>query len=439
MLGVIGIIGALALLIFLAYKGWGMMPATALCSVIVILSNGGDVWTVITGDYIEGLKVFIGSYFVLFALGAIFGQFMGDSGAAEAIAYKITTTFGTKHAILVVILASALLTYGGVLIFVVVFAIFPIAKTLYFRARLPKRLILGALGLGTCTFTMTALPGSPSLLNIIPAQTIDSTPMSAPILGILCSLAMFGMGYFYLQREGTKALQAAEFNPSHDYPELLGVENQQDPDASALPNWMISVLPIFVIIGSIVAFSGDIDTVKLVCVALGGGILVIFATSWKYLENPVQSFNAGAQNSVLALLNTSSVVAFGFVVKSMPAFQSFVDFAMGLDFGIYTSIALASNIIAGIVGSSSGGLTIFMQGMGQEFIARGADPDIFHRIAAIAAGGLDSLPHSGAVITMLMVMGLTHKEAYKDFGVVTVVIPMFVTACAVVFLTLLYG
>jgi H+/gluconate symporter-like permease len=86
------------------------------------------------------------------------------------------------------------------------------------------------------------------------------------------------------------------------------------------------------------------------------------------------------------------------------------------------------NVLAGITGSASGGMSIALQTLGSTYAemaqAAGIDPEILHRVSALASGGFDSLPHNGAVITLLAITGLTHRESYADIGMVSVVIPL---------------
>lgn len=428
MLGVIGVLTAIAVIILMAYKGWGIIPASLLCALIVILTNDGDIWKSLSVDYVNGFKFFAGTYFLIFVLGALFGQVMGESGSANSISYKLMGWFGESRAILVVALATSVLTYGGVNLFIVIFTVYPLALILFKAADLPKRLIVATVGIGAGTFTMTALPGSPSIQNLIPAQVLGTTATAAPLMGIICSLFLFGAGVWYVQSRAKKA----KVNGEHFVP---GPRDNMDKisltDVSKLPDWKVAFLPLIIVIGVIFLLKGKMDALYGVSIALAVGIILTYVLNWKRFENPLKALNDGCSNSVMALINTAAIVGFGFVVQNVPAFQAFIKFALGMKFNPLVSEAIAVNVIAGITGSASGGLTIFMKTMGPAFLQTGISPEALHRVASIASGGLDSLPHSGAVITLMMVMGLTHKEAYKDLGVVTVIIPLLATALAV--------
>ena len=430
MIGVIGVLVAIVLVIFLAYKGWGIIPASLICSIIVAVTNGVDVGESLSVNYAAGFTYFAGTYFLIFVFGSIFGAAMSDSGSASSISRKLIDVFGSSRAILVVILATAVLTYGGVNLFIVIFTVYPIALILFQAENLPKRLIVATIALGAGTFTMTATPGSPAIQNLIPAEVLGTTPTAAPLLGIIATILIFGLGYWYILVQAKKARETGEtFIPGpRDNMEKLALT-----DPTKVPNWFAAFLPLVVVIGLILGLKNTFDPMSTVGIALATGIIITFALHWKRFEKPLKALNEGSSNSVMPLINTSAIVGFGFVVQNVPAFQRFVEFALdlGTRFNPLVSAAVAVNIVAGITGSASGGLTIFMKTLGAEYISMGVDPEVLHRVASIASGGLDSLPHSGAVITLLMVMGVTHKEGYKDLGVVTLAIPLLVLAVIV--------
>jgi len=435
MLGVIGVLVAICLVIFLAYRGWSIIPASLLCAFIVVVTNGGDIWQAFSQNYANGFTYFAGTYFLIFVLGALFGQVMGESGSASAIAYKLLELFGESKAIIVVTLATTILTYGGVNLFIVIFTVYPLALILFKAANLPKRLIVAAVGCGGATLSMTALPGSPAIQNLIPAQVLGTTATAAPLMGIVASVILLGCGLWYMEWQAKKARAIGDgFVPGpRDNMDKLALI-----DKSKLPDWKLALLPLVVVIGLIFVLKNKVDALYGVNIALIAGILLTYAMHWKRIANPLKVLNDGCGNSIMALINTAAIVGFGFVVQNVAAFQSFVKFALGLPFHPLASAAVAVNVLAGITGSASGGLTIFMKTMGPAYLEMGVNPEALHRIAALASGGLDSLPHSGAVITVLMVMGLTHREGYKDLAAVTLVIPILAVIVAVLMGMLFY-
>lgn len=162
----LGLLFGLILLIYLALRGVSIVLAAVLCSLVVIVTNGLPLADSLMQGFALGKLgafTFAGKFFLLFACGAIFGRVMGDSMAATSIAMAMVNAWGRDKVLWITTLACALLTYGGVVVFVVIFAIYPLGLRLLQEANIPKRLFTGAVALGAGTFTMTALPGTPSI------------------------------------------------------------------------------------------------------------------------------------------------------------------------------------------------------------------------------------------------------------------------------------
>ena len=445
MLGNLGLLLGLALLIFMALRGVNIFIAALLCSILVALTNG----VAVSGALLEhfpfgplGAFTFAGKFFVLFLCGAIFGKVMAASQAASSIAQAITRGLGTQRTLWVAMLVCAVLTYGGVVVFVVIFTMYPLGITLMREANLPKRLFCAATALGAGTFTMTALPGSPSIHNVIAASALGTDLFAGAWIGLFASLVMIGLGMAYLQREWRLARERGEgFEP-----------NAQDERMQQLagapgsgPHWGIALVPIIVVLGIILlprllmlsgmAAPGEGSLGGLLAFSQSQPILwpslaLIIATGVAVLmfpalrRNTVGLLGQGADDAIMPLLNTAAVIGFGGVVTQTAGFAQFAQWILAVDLPPLLSVFASVSVVSGIVGSSSGGLQIFMQTLAPRYLEMGVDPEVLHRIANITAGGLDSLPHCGAVIAMLMIMGLTHKQAYKDIFVITVLVPV---------------
>jgi H+/gluconate symporter-like permease len=426
--GIIGVLAALALLIYLALRGWNILLISLICAAIVALTNRLSLVDAIMGPYMQGLAGFVQQFFLLFLFGAIFGRIMGDSGAATSVAAMLSRRLGVRHAVLIAVLASAILSYGGVNIFILVFTVYPLGLALVRHANLPKRLLAGAIALGGGTFTMTALPGTPSVQNLIPTAALHTTATAAPWIGIAAAVVMAALGYWYLAAQTAKARRTGEgFAGGHeDAAPSAEIEEQK------LPHWTVSLAPLAVVVGIVIYTS----THKLepplawVSAALAVGSLVGVVLFHKHLKGLAATLGAGAANSALPILNTSAVIGFGITVSTVPAFKDFAQLVSSIHLPPLASASLLVNVMAGFTGSASGGLRIFMQTMAPHYIDLGVAPALLHRISTIASGGLDSLPHSGAVITLLTVMGLTHRQAYKDIFWLTVIVPLVALAVA---------
>lgn len=478
MIGLAGVLLALGLLIFLAYRGISVLLLAPAMALLAAVFAGAPLLGLYTQVFMTSAGGFVISFFPLFLLGAIFGRLMDDSGAARAIAQGLVARLGGGQAILAVVLACAILTYGGVSLFVVAFAIYPIAASLFREADIPKRLIPATIALGAFTFTMTALPGTPAIQNAIPMPFFGTTPFAAPGLGILAAVVMFGAGQWWLMRRAASARARGEGygdHPDHapaPNPDMreraagegFDVAEIEPAPAPAQPPFLLAVLPVVVVILANLIFSSFVipawDTSFLaeprfggvglssvlgvwsIILALSAAILVLVATNWGRLASVKTSLDAGANASVLPIFNTASLVGFGAVIAALPAFDVVRQGVLGIGGeNPLVSLALAVNVLAGITGSASGGMSIALSTLGETYVQMGAAagiaPEALHRITAIATGGLDSLPHNGAVVTLLAICGLTHRQSYGDLAMVAVVFPLLALVVAIVAATFL--
>lgn len=442
-MGEIGVLIGLAVLVYFAIRGVNVLVAALLGAVVVAATNQQSIAQALSTDFTTSMMGFAGKYMLVFLMGAVFGRIMGESKAASAVALALSRRLGPQRVMYILTLACALLTYGGVNVFIVVFTIYPLGLSLMQQANLPKRLLVGPITLGSGTFTMTALPGSPSLQNIIAAKGLGTSLTAGPWIGVTAAAMMFGLGIWYLERQRKLAqLRGEEFRPG-----LTDVVPERSPDPSQMPHPVLAMIPIllvllfimlplwFIAIGygpkdqlpAVLAFSKGQPELW-ICIAMVLGTLLGSALFWNHLPPIWTCVSRGAENAILPLINTGAVIGFGGVVKSTAAFKWFAGLMLQSDLPPLLSATLAINLIAGIVGSASGSLGIFMETLAKSYLDLGVDAGTLHRMVTIGSGGLDSLPHSGAVVSFLTVLGLTHREAYKDIGVVSVVIPLLVSA-----------
>ncbi|MBS7525219.1 GntP family permease [Fusibacter paucivorans] len=421
MIGIIGLIFAILILSILAYKGVSALPLTLLAGLVVILTNRMDIWTSYSEYYLSGYVGFFKGYFLIFASSSLYAKVMEDSGAAVAIGYKFVDWFGKQRAVLVVFLSTAVLTYGGVSLFVVIFAVLPIIMVLFKEGDVPRRLAAGCLGAGAATFTMTTLPGSPQLTNVIPSRFLGTPLTAAPVFSIIAAIFQFVLLYAYLRWEEKRLREAGEH---FSYIEGQDVK-QYEIDRDQLPSAFASFLPLVVLIVLIIALKGVIDNATMLVVA-AMCVATVLATvlHWSRLKDKMKTINVGLSSAVPAIASPCAVVGFGTLVQNSSSFVDIVAWINSFNMNPYVSGTLATAIISGITGSSSGGLQIALQTFGEQFMQSGANLQILHRLIAIAAGSLDSLPHSSGVFLMLAILGLNHKSSYRFFGITTVVIPL---------------
>lgn len=421
----IGIFLGLTLLIILAYRGWSILWVAPIAALVVALFGGVDLLNSYIGPYMVGLGGFVTSWFPVFMLGAIFGKLMEKTGMAQSAAVGITKIFGEKQAIAALVLSAAVLAYGGVSVYVVVFAVYPIGLILFEQANIPKQLMPATIWTGMATFAMVALPGTPQIQNLIPTEYLGTTAAAAPIIGLVSSVIMGGGGILYLNYR-TKVLQTQGVG----YIATLEDQKFKDGLIENPPNLLISLLPLIIVIVALNIFQINI------VISITLGIITILMFSLKDYKKFIGTINEGAGDSVSAIINTAAAVGFGTVVQYVPGFETLKDYVLGLDINPLISVAVSTNILAGATGSSGGGLAIAMEALSESFIQLSADSGIsleaFHRVASIASAGLDTLPHNGAVITILTVTSLTHKQSYKDIFVCGVAIPILAVIPAII-------
>ncbi|MEQ1829768.1 MAG: GntP family permease [Pirellula sp.] len=465
MISVAGIVLSLAVLIYLAYRNVSVLVLAPLCAMLAVLLDGNlPLLGTYTQIFMASVGQFVKDYFPLFMLGAIFGKLMEDSGAATKIAHSVVGFLGIQRTVLAVVLSCTILTYGGVSLFVVVFAVFPVSRSLFRQADLPRRLIPGAIGLGSFTYTMTALPGTVQIQNQIPMQFFRTNVFAAPGLGCIGGAMMFAIGMSWLSYRANQAKKNKEgfglLQPG-DTPE----SENQSMEAAALPSLWSALVPIVCVIGLNYVFSqwiiptwdtsylaqeqfGKTELPKVIgawstIVSMLIAVLVTIALHFRSMERIKLSLADGARTSLLPLFNTASEYGYGNTIRALAGFTIVQKFVMGIAPGNpLISESIAVNALSGITGSASGGLSIALRALGetyyQQALEKGIDPQLLHRVASMSCGGLDSLPHNGALITLLLICGTTHRQSYKDIFVVTVVGPIVATI-AVVYLGTVFG
>ena len=472
MFSTFAIVITLLLLMFFAYRGYSVLILAPIMATLAVLLSGDFLSSIpaYTDVFMGALSGFLLKFFPIFLLGALFGRLMADSGAATAIAKTVVEKLGASKAILAVILVCAILTYGGVSLFVVAFAIYPIAKDLFKAADIPKRLIPAAIALGSFTFTMTALPGTPAIQNAIPIPYYSTNVFAAPILGVIGGTIMFIGGWLWLQSRAKKANAAGEGYGQHDEEDTgsLGATAKDVSKGQVLSehhiSFTVAMIPLVLVISLnalltyLIFPSIDFSNLQTqfpdlniagslglwsIIISLVVACVVLILLNISHWHNLQKTINRGTYDSMLPIFNTASEVGYGAVIASLAGFLIIRDSILNLTpNNPLISEAVAMTTLAGITGSSSGGLSIALSTLGEDYLRMAVDagisPELMHRVAVMAAGGLDTLPHSGAVITLLAICGLTHKQSYLNLAMVTILIPLMAVV-AVIILGTMFG
>ena len=449
LLGAMGLISGLGLLIWLTVRGLNILIAAPLCAAIVAATSG-LAWLPVGGEqanyvsaYTNGFTGFFADWFFMFLLGAIFGEVMGASGSAASVAQWTIRKLGIRHAVLAVVVACAVLTYGGVSVFIVAFSVYALAVHLFREADLPRRFIPGALAFGSVTFTMTSA-GSPEIQNLIPMQYLGTDAYAAWEVSLVVAVLMAGLGYWWLARMVRRAVANGERFEARD-------GDAQAADPASLPNPLLSLLPLAAVLAVFLLCQfperapGVLQPLLparslgkyALLAALGAGIVIALLVGLARRGEMPAAFSRGATGAIIAITNTCAVVGFGAVAQLSPAFQAAVEAVLAMPGSPLIGAAIAVTVIAGLTGSASGGQTIALPLLAPHYLDMGVNPEALHRVVAISSGALDSLPHNGYVVTTIRaVCGETHRNAYGPVGVLTVIVPAIGTVVALMLFAL---
>ena len=460
------ILAALGLLIFVAYRGFSVIIFAPICALLaVFLTEPSYVLPFFSNIFMEKMVGFVKLYFPVFLLGAIFGKVIEMTGIAERIAKVIVRFIGTKQAILTVVLMGAILTYSGVSLFVAVFAIYPFAAQMFREANIPKRLIPATIAFSAFTFSMDAIPGSPQIQNVIPTSFFNTDLYAAPILGMIGAGFIFVAGMLYLESRRRKAAANGEGYYGKGEKAISEMAATSDTATmSSVPtavkvsegkinakDWL-AFLPL-VLVGVMNKFFttyipkwyengfdfanigldsfGNVNmnqnlAIWAVVMALLVGILTAIVLNLQEVKtNFKEAMNVGISGAILATMNTASEFGFGAVIAALPGFTIIQNALSSTFTNPLVNGVVLTNVLAGLTGSGSGGISIVLGVMSEQYIKAANAFDIplevMHRAMSMAAGGMDTLPHNGAVITLLVVCGLTHRQAYKDIFAITII------------------
>ena len=422
MLGVIGIILALVVLVYLTFKGWHMGVVAIASSLIIIVTSGMDIWPAISESFAGSFTSFAGSWFLIFSLGAVFGKVMDQGGASLSIANWMVKVLGKQHIVLIVLLTTLVLSYGGIGVFVIAFTMYPICMALFREADIPKKIFPGLLLAIPATVTMVFLPGTPSTQNLIPTSFFGTTIYAAPVIGVITSVFVFALDYlFYNWVVKRCAARGEHFVPSPGD----DATDASDPEILAgLPSPLLAFTPLIVLIVSIFVFQKLVSVANFaVCLGMALAILVALIL-YRGKMNVQETLAGGTTNGLNTLMVTSCIMGFGGVVTASPTYTACTEWLLGLDMSPLLLMFFSINVICMITGSSTGGLNIFLNSMSDYLIGTGMNLEILHRMSAIASAGLDAMPHASGVVIANSVARTDMADTYKYTFISQCLIPI---------------
>lgn len=427
MLSLIGILAAMVVLVVGSIKGMPIMVIGPISAVIVFAFSGLPIIENMKGAYAEDFGGFAVSNFLLFLPACILGSMLGDCGAAQDIATKIghvAQNIGGKHAkywvIMGLSLITALLSFGGVSGFVVIFTIAPICREIFKKLDIPWHFIIAVAVYGGSMWT-AILPGSPAVQNLIPIDYLGTEPTSAPMLGIIGAVTciFFGAGYiWYVLRRNEK--RGEGYLPTGA---LMEAEVPESGEALADDcSWITFFRALTPSIALIVAMNVfGIEPF----VSLTIGCVVCWLLYINRFENIFKTLSAGCTSTMKSIMNVSAVVGFGAAVEIAPGFQYVVDNLSAIPGSPLIQLCIATNLVAGITGSASGGEAIALNVFADRFLAMGVSPDVLHRVVCVSCYGLDSMPYNGSAINRLNYTRLDYKRGYIHEFILGAIFPFF--------------
>ena len=428
------ILVGLALLLVLTLKKVPVVYAAAISVIFIALFSRLPVVSTMTGDYMTGFANFVKSSWLMLLLGAILSKVMDITGAARSIASFIIGKLGVKFAIPAIVIAGGLLTYGGVSAMVSCFALYPITLAVFREADMPRKLIPATIGAGIFTW-VTMLPGNPQVQNIIPSSFLPTNAMAAPVVGVVCGVFTLALILVYLMWESNRARKNGEgFIVDEETSKVLAKTDEMEANGK-LPNVVLAILPIVCVAVVLNVLKQDIS------VALLSGIVLCCILFFKNITGVQKLLTDAVSSAAVTTINASAIVAIGSVVKAAPGFNQIVNGILNFSTSGGNPLiifGIATTLLCGLNASRMGGLSTTLSVLAEPFMAMGVNPAIMHRIGVIASVGLDSLPHSGGIVAVLAISGVSYKEGYKYLFVVTVVITLLALALALVLGNIMY-
>ncbi|HEM3716663.1 TPA: GntP family permease [Streptococcus suis] len=416
-LAILGVILAVVAIIYWTAKNLHVIVAAPLASLIIILTNQMNVLEVMLGQeksYMTGLAGFLINNFAIFMLGSILARYMEESGATQTIANSILKLVGKDSpykVLLAITLITSLLTYGGVSIFVVIFTLLPLSRPLFKELNINWALFPLPVFLGASTYTMTSLPGTPSIQNVIPTKVLGTSLTAAPLISLAASLTLLVFGLLYMAYCLKKSLANGEtYNEEDDEVAIMVADKK--------PNLFLSVLPLISLIGTILLLN---KMSNVLAIGLLVSILLSALIFYPYLPNQKDMLNSGATASIVPAFATSSTVAFGTVLTLSTGFAFIQDWIQQIPGSPLISLSVSTALVSGIIGSSSGAVGIASSNFLPAYLEMGINPELLHRVVVVASAILTVVPQSGVMITFHNLSKLSMKRGLKySFVLVTV-------------------
>ncbi len=437
-IGILSIVAAFALLIVLSYRGMSVMYVAPLCALFVALVNGIPLLEAVTGPFIGGTTGFISSLLPIFLLSILMGRIYVESGAAVNIARTLMNTLARNAsgprkqtiAVYICIAVSWIMCYGGIDTFCALFTLFPVMLTICAEANIPRKYLIGLITCGVSTAALT--PGAPLVTNYTPMNVLGTSSTAGLIPGLAAVAVMLLGGGIYLSKSIHRATARGEVF------EYGAVAFEPPAQGRKYPPFLLSFLPLVCVI---VVFNLADNLIP--ALALGFVLSLVLLVPFFQKKDKlsrgrvlINTLNEGGRSTAESLFLGAIVVGFASVVQATPAYQVMVDGLLSLPIPAPLLVVLATAILVGLTGSPPAGLAIVVPVLAANL---NLAPEAIHRIATTAASTFDTLPFQGAVIIMLNMAGLKHKDGYPPVLMCTVVWTLAASLVAALLFTVFPG
>lgn len=423
----IGILLGFILLAIGAWKKVNLLIVTLGVSAVIALFSRMSIAETWTGAYMQGFTSFAGGYLILFCVGSLLGKVIDDSGAGWRLANTIANKAGDRWSLLAFITVTLVLLYGGVSIFVIIFFILPIARSLFKRLHIPWYLFPGIALIGTIP-PVGMLPGTLQILNIIPTKYLGTDLMAGADVGLFAVVFYSVLAYFYVKfilKNNKDKFDPEEFKLSQ------AIELDEETLDSTAPKAILSIIPIVVALVLINVLKINIIYGLLVASLVG---IVLFRSS---LSNLWDTVNTGIANGILPVIYVSAVVGVAKTVASVPFFEIIKGVLLNLQVNGLLKVMATTSVLSAMTGSSSGSMTMILELFSKDFLALGYSPELLHRLISVASLGFDSLPWNSVIVVFFTLSGVSYAKGYKHVFVTTVLLPL-ISAGAIILVSPLF-
>lgn len=406
MLSGIGLLIAVVLFIVMIVKGIDMVTSTVVTAAIILVTSGLDFWEGLLTTFSVGAGSFCTSWFIILALGGIFGELVNETGLATKIAKSLSHALGSKRVGLIMMICTFFITLLGINGYIMVFVLYPIADNLLRENKMDRRLlpflmICGGANANSFAFSM-------DICNVIPSNFLGTSLGVAPGLSVIFSVITCTWYVLYFNYAQKKSMS------KHSEAELLAMYQDTNVVMSdaELPGLFISVLPFVLVLATVVAATGMGTNPSLAC-GLLVGVLVILVTQFKKVKNLKATLKNGGMSGLSTMLTVAAVVGLSKVLTAAPAFTAVQQFVLNISLPMYFKTWLGTMICGALTGSAITAETLFLESFGQEFLAAGANINALHRICAEAGITMNKLPNASPVVMETSVCKCTLAESYK--------------------------